>query len=97
MLNTVLIHQPRYTILNIPKVYDLFEIQICKFMYLFINCMLPESFMDIFTPNSCVHNYELYFPHVNIRMTNMVSKTFIHQSPTLEQYIPLDVQNSTSS
>ena len=65
-------------------------------MYLFIDCMLPESFMDIFTPNFCVHNYKIYFPDVNIRMTNMVSKTFIHQSPKLWQEIPLDVQNSTS-
>ena len=57
-----------YKKLNIPKVDDLFKIQICKFMYLFINCMLPESLMNIFTPNSGVHNYntrQKYFPHVN--------------------------------
>ena len=77
----------------------LFKIQICKFMYLFINSMLPESLMNIFTPNSGVHNYntrQKYFPHVNTRRTNMVSKTFIHQGPKLWQELPFDIQNSKS-
>ena len=87
-----------YKKLNIPKVDDLFKIQICKFMYLLINCMLPESLMNIFTPSSGVHNYntrQKYFSHVNTR-TNMVSKTFIHQGPKLWQELPFDIQNSKS-
>ena len=55
----MLIHQSCIKKLNIPKVDDLFKIQICKFMYLFINCMLPESLMNIFTPNSGVHDYNV--------------------------------------
>ena len=68
MLNVMLIHvhQP---CMNIPKVDDMFKIQICKLMYLFINCMLPESLMKISTPNFYV----------------MVSKTFIYQGPNLWQ------------
>ena len=85
MLNIMLIHQSCINKLNIPKVDDLFKIQICKFMYLFINCMLPESFMNIFTP-----------PHVKTRRTNMVSKTLIHQGPKLWQELPFDIQNSKS-
>ena len=61
--------------------------------------MLPESLiMNIFTPNSGVHNYntrQRSVPHVNAR-TNMVSKTFIHQGPKLWQELPFDIQNSKS-
>ena len=88
-----------YTKINIPKVDNLFKIQICKFKYSCINGMLPESHMNMFTPNSGVHNYNTrqnYFPHVNTRRTTMVSKTFIHQGPKLWQELPFDNQNSKS-
>ena len=47
---------------NIPN-DDLFKIKICKFMYLFINCILPEYLINIFTPN---FGAQKYFPHVII-------------------------------
>ena len=62
--------------------------------------MLPESLMNIFTPNSGLHNYNtrrIYFPRVNARRKfNMVSKTFIRQGPTLWQELPFDIQNLKS-
>ena len=54
---------PLFKQLNVPKLVDIYNAQLCKLMYLFTNGTLPCSLQMVFTRNSNVHSYQTRQAH----------------------------------
>ena len=88
-----------YKKLNIPKLADLYKIELCKLMYCYSTSKLPISLSSLFTQNIEVHNYNTrnrHGPHITAMKTNIFLKSFLHQSPLLWSKLSADIKNSTS-
>ena len=75
---------PLFKQLDITKLIDVYNIQLCKLMYSYISGTLLTPLKTIFTSNSAVHAYETRHasdPHVAVRKTSIAARTFIHQCP----------------
>lgn len=85
-----------YKNLNIPKLDDLFKIQMGKLMYDCISLNLPSPLLNLFTPNTNIHNHvtrNRNNPHTTARRSQLVSKSFLHQSPKLWAQFPLYIKH----
>jgi len=90
---------PLYKQLNIPKLSDIFYIQLGKCMYLYNNGYLSPTLRNLFTINAEVHDHntrQRFDPHVVARTTCAASKTFIHEGPKFWLSLPPSLQSSTS-
>ncbi len=82
--------------LRIPKVEDIYNIQLAKYMYSHI---INKSTQNIFEDNFNIHSYntrQRNFPHILHRKSQKVSRTFIHQGPKLWLRLPLYIKSAKS-
>ena len=90
---------PLFKYLHIPKIADIFNIQLCKFMFLYSTGMLVESLQTIFTTNSNIHSHNTRHcrdPHVVTRQTSCIARTFIHRAPKVWLDLPINIRTITS-
>jgi hypothetical protein len=85
-----------YKKLNIPKLHDIYQIQLGKFMYDYSTSSLPPPLQSLFTPNRDIHNHNTRNsnnPHI-ISRTFSASKSFLHQCPKLWSSLPHNIKSS---
>ena len=90
---------PLFKKLCIPRLKDIYKIQLCKFMYSYTHGKLPTPLLAIFSTNADVHNYntrQRFDPHVVDRKSDKLSKTLIHQGPKLWLEIPPNIRTAKS-
>ena len=71
---------PLFIRLNLIRLEDIYRIEVLKFMYKYVNKMLPESLLNIFTHTTNIHNYETrqmqhlrcYRPRTNLSMHSLL-------------------------
>ena len=83
---------PLFKQLNVPKLVDIYNAQLCKLMYLFTNGTLPCSLQMVFTRNSNVHSYQTrqaHDPHFVARKSSFISKFVMYQAPVAWSNLPL--------
>ena len=91
---------PLFKKLAIPKLVDVHKIQLCKFMFCYLHERLPTPLLTIFATNVEIHNYKTrrqFDPHVQMRHTSNIAKTFIHQSPKLWLELPIVIKSSNTT
>jgi hypothetical protein len=91
---------PLFKRLAIPKLIDVNKIQLCKFMFCYIHEQLPTPLLTIFATNVEIHNYKTrrqFDPHVQMRHSSNIAKTFIHQSPKLWLELPIVIKSSNTA
>ena len=77
---------PLFKKLNIPKLYDMYSIELGKFMYCFYTDRLPQPLSTLFTRNIDIHNRNTrnkFDPRITTSKLNITSRTFLHQGPKL--------------
>ena len=87
---------PHFKKLGIPKLSDIFNIQLGKFMYAFSTGHLPQTLRCLFVLNAEIHQHHTrhrYDPHVVSRANNLVSKSFIHAAPKVWLTLPPDLKS----
>ena len=75
---------PLFKQLNIPKLNDIYNAQLCKLMFLFTNGTLPCPLQMVFTRNSKVHLYQTrqaHDPHFVARKSSFISKKMYVSGP----------------
>ncbi len=90
---------PLFKKLSIPKLSDVFNIQLGKFMFSYTNNILPMSLQSLFVRNADVHSYHLRHrndPHIITRNNSIVSRTFNHAAPKLWLSLPANIRNCKS-
>ena len=68
---------PLFKQLGIAKLIDVYNIQLCKWMYSYTSGTLLTALKTLFTSNSAVHTYETRHasdPHVAVRKTSIAAK-----------------------
>jgi len=86
---------PLFKHLDIPKLNDIFTLQLCKLMYSYTSDLLPPSLKTLFIMNTAVHSHNTrhrHYPHVTTRKTSAISRTFIHQAPKLWLELPSNLR-----
>ena len=89
---------PMYLDLKIPKLADLYEMQLAKLMYLHSKASLPPPLQRLFTLNENIHNHNTRTsrnPHVFTRST-LVLKTFLGRCPKIWSDLPGNITNMKS-
>ena len=82
---------PLFKQLNVPKLVDIYNAQLCKLMYLFTNGTLPCSLQMVFMRNSNVHSYQTrqaHDPHFVVRKSSFISKNVMYQAPVAWSNLP---------
>ena len=82
-----------YKVLNVRKLYNLYT---GKLMYRWITGQTPKALNNIFVANNNVHNYptrNAEGPHLFVRRSNVLCKSFLIEAPKLWLSLPLDIKN----
>ena len=90
---------PLFKYLQIPKLADIFNIQLCKYMFSYTTYGLADSQQPIFMTNSSIHSHNTRHhrdPHVFTRQTSCIARTFIHRAPKVWLNLPNTIANITS-
>ena len=90
---------PLFKYLQIPKLADIFNIQLCKYMFSYTTYGLADSQQPIFMTNSSIHSHNTRHhrdPHVFTRQTSCIARTFIHRAPKVWLNLPNTIKNITS-
>jgi len=85
--------------LNIPKLSDLYNIQLGKMMYLFNKNELPSPLLALFTRNTVIHDHNTrnrQGPYVTKRKTKYISQTFLHQCPKIWSGLTPNIKSAPS-
>ena len=85
--------------LNIPKLKDIYRIELGKFMYCYCQKTLPEPLMHFFSLNSDIHQYNTRYsnyPTISNYSKSVTSKSFISQGPKLWYSLPNQVTRTNS-
>ena len=84
------------------KILDIFQINtfdIAKFMFRYHNNLLPPLFLNLFTTNSQVHNYDTRTAgnyRVHSCRTNIKKFTILYQGPRIWNCLPASITNLSS-
>jgi len=84
-----------YKTLNILKIADLYTLHLGKFMYMYSTGELPKSLTALYTTNAGIHQHNTRRkndPHITIRHSETISKTFIHRAPKIWHSIPENIK-----
>ena len=84
--------QPIYKKLSILTLEQLYNIELCKFMYDYNTHNLPTPLLSLYTHNSDIHTHNIRHSkdaHVTARQTELLSRSFIHTSPDLWLTMPV--------
>ena len=84
-----------YKLLSIPKLCDVFNIELSKFMYSHYNNKLPPPLMSFFTSNRTIHSHFTRHSndhHIISRTTQIMSKSFICQGPDIWLHLPSGIK-----
>ena len=90
---------PIFVSLRILKFKDIIKLQIGKVMYLYKNCLLPDSFSDMFLLNCDIHSYNtrnknsFRLPYCR---TNVRKFSLRFQGPKIFNSLSSEIQNSTA-
>ena len=90
---------PLFKKLNIPKLLDMFNIELGKFIYCFYTNKLPDPLLQLFIRNVEVHNIDTrnkMNPRITSGKYNITSRTFIHQGPKLWAELPINLKHAIS-
>ena len=81
--------------LAIPRLNDIFNISLGKFMFQNSKNELPPPLQRLFTPNTNVHTHFTRHrnnPHIEHRSSYIISKMFVHKGPKLWFELPTDIK-----
>lgn len=90
---------PLFKQLNIPKLQDLFYIQLGKIMYKNTVNSLPPPLSKYFECNANYHDHNTRsrgHPHISSRNSQFVLRSYLHKAPDLWYKIPSEIKNSTT-
>jgi len=88
---------PLYKNLNIPRMTDIFTIELSKFMYLHSTKQLPFPLMRFFSLNESIHTYGTRHrndPHIQVRNSNIMSRSFLCKGPEVWLHLPIKIKSS---
>ena len=90
---------PLFKHLHIPKLADIFNIQLSTFMFSYTKGMLTESLSTIFSTNSSIPSHNTRHsrgPHVVTRRTYFIARTFVHCAPKIWLDLPNNIRTIMS-
>ena len=79
---------------------DMYEVQLCGFMYDLTQGNLPTPLQDIFTINRNLHSHNTrhrHAPHTQSRRSAFASRSLLHAGPKLWQTVPMDLKRKCQS
>ena len=90
---------PLFKKLFLPKLIDIYQLQLGKLMYLHTNKIIPSPLLNLFVTNEEVHQYNTrhrHDPHVMTRGSSRFSRTFVHEGPKLWLTLPINIKETIS-
>ena len=74
-----------YRKLNIMT-FDMYKLESCKYMYMNSKNEIPSPLIELYTPNTDIHNYntrQRKDVHIQRRKSSLTSRSYLHQSPKM--------------
>lgn len=90
---------PLFKQLNVLRLEDILKLQLGKFMYSYVNGLLPQSLQTLFTTNASVHEHNTRHrssAHIVATNNSSIARTFVHEGPKMWLSLPLNIRNSMS-
>lgn len=84
---------------KIPKLPDLYKLELGKYMYKHSNKTLPTNLIDIFTPHSSHHEYNTRNrnnPRIPLAKSTAASNSLSHTGPSLWSKLPTEIRSVNS-
>ena len=92
---------PLFKKLQIPKLTDLYKIQVSNFMFKYTTGTLPHPLLHLFTSNTAIHIHDTRHQHdpvsrASVSRSDLMTRSILYQGPKIWFETPSHIKNSTS-
>ena len=89
---------PVFKSLHLLQCSDIYDLQVLKLMYAYMQNDLPLPLIEQFTRNTEIHGHNTRQnrnPHVQMRQTSLAAKSIVHYGPLIWSKLPNEIKNVT--
>ena len=84
-------------ILQIPKLTDLYKIQVSNFMFKYTTGTLPHPLLDLFTSNTAIHIHDTRHRHnpvsrASVSRNDLLTRSILYQGPKIWSETPTHIK-----
>ena len=88
---------PLFKKLQIPKLTDLYKIQVSNFMFKYITGTLPHPLLDLFTSNTAIHIHDTRHRHdpvsrASVSRSDLMTRSILYQGPKIWSETPSHIK-----